>query len=109
MQIQSQIIEQTDSAYVLEITLEEEHKVWAYLAISEPDLDAVAHIVPPEQFEAGGDVHVMAIAQPEDAPQEVEDVLFSMSPNDTVVFLCADQASVMAVLNEFGQNDPSSN
>ena len=109
MQIQSQIIEQTDSAYVLEITLEEEHKVWAYLAISEPDLDAVANIVPPEQFEAGGDVHVMAIAQPTDAPQEVEEVLFSMNPNDTVVFLCADQASVMAVLNEFGQSDPSSN
>ncbi|MBY6345083.1 hypothetical protein E5C31_03800 [Providencia rettgeri] len=109
MQIQSQIIEQTDSAYVLEITLEEEHKVWAYLAISEPDLDAVAQIVPPEQFEAGGDVHVMAIAQAEDAPREVEEVLFSMNPNDTVVFLCADEASVTAVLNEFGQTDSSSN
>ncbi|WP_372372592.1 hypothetical protein ACDI13_00560 [Alcaligenes faecalis] len=109
MQIQSEIIEQTDSAYVLEITLEEEHKVWAYLAISEPDLDAVANIVPPEQFEAGGDVHVMAIAQSKDAPREVEEVLFSMNPNDTVVFLCADQASIMAVLTEFGQTDPSSN
>lgn len=107
MQIQSQIIEQTDSGYVLEITLEEEHKVWAYLAVSEPDLDAVANIIPPEQFEAGGDVHVMAIAQPQDAPQEVEDVLFSMSPNDTVVFLCADIASLLAVLNEFGQTDPA--
>ncbi|MGO3871879.1 MAG: hypothetical protein ACTJH7_17485 [Alcaligenes sp.] len=109
MQIQSQIIEQTDSAYVLEITLEEEHKVWAYLAISEPDLDAVAQIVPPKQFEAGGDVHVMAIAQAEDAPREVEEVLFSMNPNDRVVFLCADEASVTAVLNEFGQTDSSSN
>lgn len=108
MQIQSQIIEQTDSAYVLEITLEEEHKVWAYLAVSEPDLDAVATIVPPEQFEAGGDVHVMAIAQATDASQEVEAVLFSMNPNDTVVFLCADTASVQAVLNEFGQTDPDS-
>jgi len=79
MQIQSQIIEQTDSGYVLEITLEQEHKIWAYLAISEPDLDAVANIVPPEQFEAGGDVHVMAIAQADDAAQEVQEVLFSMN------------------------------
>ncbi|MBH0312519.1 hypothetical protein I7E32_19305, partial [Alcaligenes faecalis] len=105
MQIQSQIIEQTDSGYVLEITLEQEHKIWAYLAISEPDLDAVANIVPPEQFEAGGDVHVMAIAQADDAAQEVQEVLFSMNPNDTVVFLCADPASVQAVLAEFGQTD----
>lgn len=109
MQLQSQIIEQTDSGYVLEIILEQEHKIWAYLAISEPDLDAVANIVPPEQFEAGGDVHVMAIAQAEDAAQEVQEVLFSMNPNDTVVFLCSDKASVMAVLTEFGQTDLSRN
>ncbi|UYY85726.1 hypothetical protein [Alcaligenes sp. SMD-FA] len=109
MQLQSQIIEQTDSGYVLEIILEQEHKIWAYLAISEPDLDAVANIVPPEQFEAGGDVHVMAIAQADDAAQEVQEVLFSMNPNDTVVFLCSDKASVVAVLTEFGQTDLSSN
>jgi len=102
MQVQSEIIRLTDSGYVLKIALDE-HKVWAYLAISEPDLDAVTEIVPEEQFEAGGDVHVMAIAQAEDAAEQVQDVLFNMNPNDTVVFLCADAASLQAVLGEFGQ------
>ncbi|HRK87324.1 MAG TPA: hypothetical protein PK461_16585 [Alcaligenes faecalis] len=102
MQVQSEIIRLTDSGYVLQIALEE-HTLWAYLAISGPDLDAVADIVPAEQFEAGGDVHVMAIAQAQDAAEQVQDVLFNMNPNDTVVFLCADAASLQAVLVEFGQ------
>lgn len=103
MQVQSEVLRTIPAGSVLQISLDE-HTVWAYVVISEPDLERVAEFVPPEQFEAGGDIHVMAIAQASDAAELVQEVLFNMNPGDTVVFLCHDLLSRQAVLDEFGQN-----
>lgn len=103
MQVQSEVLRTIPAGSVLQISLDE-HTVWAYVVLSEPDLERVAEFVPPEQFEISDDVHVMAITLPEDAADLVQEVLFNMNPRDTVVFLCHDLACRQAVLDEFGQH-----
>lgn len=76
--------------------------VHAYVVVSEPNIDLVADIVPKERFEAEGDIHVMAVAQPEDAAALIEDVTQNINPDDTIVFLCVDKATKDEVLAQFG-------
>ncbi len=76
--------------------------VQAYVVISEPNIDLVADIVPKERFEADGDIHVMAVGQPEDAAAMIEDVSQNINPDDTIVFLCLDKATKDEVLAQFG-------
>src|SRR3546814_19488590 len=87
----SHIADTLEHGVVLEVTLDG-FQFFAYVAISEPDVDHVADIVPVSRFE-DGDVHVAAIGSPHDAPGQLEDIGFNMNPCDCVVFLCAEPSS----------------
>lgn len=76
--------------------------VRAYVVISEPTVDRVADILPAERFEADGDIHVMAVGQPQDASTLIDDVSQNINMDDTLVFLCIDAATKDAVLEQFG-------
>src|SRR3546814_80902 len=102
----SHIADTLEHGVVLEVTLDG-FQFFAYVAISEPDVDHVADIVPVSRFE-DGDVHVAAIGSPHDAPGQIEDIVFNMNPGDCVVFLCADPSSYNAALDQFGQHPPRS-
>lgn len=79
----------------------------AYVVVSEPDLDRVADIVPPENYEKHGNVHVAAIDAAGDAPVQISDLAFNMSPGDAAVFLCHDESAYVAALKELGQHGTS--
>lgn len=76
--------------------------VQVYIVVSEPNIDRVADIVPQERFDAEGDIHVMAVAQPQDASAMIEDVSQNINADDTVVFLCIDTPTKNEVLRQFG-------
>lgn len=76
--------------------------IHAYVVVSEPNIDRVADIVPEERFEADGDIHVMAVGQPEDASAMIDDVSQNVNADDTVVFLCFDTETKNEVLRQFG-------
>ncbi|GAA5092714.1 MULTISPECIES: hypothetical protein [Paenalcaligenes] len=78
--------------------------VHAYVVVSEPNIDRVADIVPQERFDADGDIHVMAVGQPQDASAMIDDVSQNLNAEDTVVFLCIDHATKDEVLKQFGIN-----
>ncbi len=108
MIIQSQITENLEQGFVLDVTIEElTFKVYA--VVSEPDIERVADFVPAEQFEQPGDVHVTSIALPEEADQQFEDLAFNMNIGDTLVFLCQDEACLEAVLLTLGQSIDGNN
>lgn len=86
---------------VLQVQLEGT-TVQAYVVISEPSIDRVADILPEERFEADGDIHVMAVAQPQDASALIDDVSQNINANDTIVFLCIDAATKDEILKQFG-------
>lgn len=104
MTTHSQLIEIVENGAVLDIHIDE-HSIRAYVVISEPDLNAVGDIVPEERFEQGGDIHVMAVANANDADTTVNDALFNVNPDDTIVFLCHDNDTKNAVLQEFLGSD----
>ncbi|NYT23370.1 hypothetical protein H0A73_07135 [Alcaligenaceae bacterium] len=108
MPIKSQAINHFANGIALDV-MAEDLPLRAYVAICEPDPEAVIGFVPPEQFEDGGNLHVAAIGSPEEAAAAVEDVLFNMEADDAVAFLCADTASWLATLELLGYaSDPSS-
>lgn len=76
--------------------------IQAYIVVSEPNIDRVADIVPQERFDEDGDIHVMAVAQPQDASAMIDDVSQNLTANDTIVFLCFDVATKNEVLKQFG-------
>lgn len=78
----------------------EELQFKAYVVISEPDINLVADFVPPEQFDADGDVHVTAVTDSAQARGQVEDLVFNMNMGDAAVFLCADLPAYEATLEE---------
>lgn len=90
----------TDGA-VLQVRLDGT-SVQVYVVISEPSIDRVADILPKERFEADGDIHVMAVGQPEDASTLIDDVSQNIHPDDIIVFLCIDAATKDEVLKQFG-------
>ncbi|MEO6985274.1 MAG: hypothetical protein ABI155_08005 [Paralcaligenes sp.] len=98
----SHIVGTLAQGVVLDVTMEE-LQFKAYVVISDPDVNRVADFVPHEQFENGGDLHVAAVAQADDAHKQVEDITFNMNLNDGAVFLCQDQAAYTATLEELGQ------
>ena len=101
MRIESRALSHFDDGVVLEV-IADDLPLRAYVAICEPDPEAVTAFVPPEQFESGSNLHVAAIDTADDAAQTIEDVLFNMDPNDAVAFLCTDQAGWQAVLELLG-------
>jgi len=108
MPITSQTISHFSNGVALDV-MAEDLPVRAYVAICAPDPEAVVDFVPQEEFEEGGNLHVAAVATPEDASTTVEDVLFNMEADDAVAFLCADTASWLATLELLGYaSDPSS-
>ncbi|HLU80247.1 MAG TPA: hypothetical protein VKZ52_11890 [Burkholderiaceae bacterium] len=100
----SQLVSRFPNGVVLDV-LADDLPVRAYVAISPPDLEAVTAFVPPEQFEHGANLHVVAIGAPEEAAAALEDVLFNMDADDAVALLCADLDSWAAALRELGHDD----
>src|SRR5690554_6686612 len=107
MKIESQILNRFENGLVLEVVADE-LPVRAYVAICEPDIEAVTQFVPPEQFENGSNLHVAAIGDAEDAASILEDVLFNMQADDAVALLCADSDSLRATLAELGYDADAS-
>ncbi len=108
MPIESHAIRRFDNGIVLDVVADD-LPLRAYVAVSEPDPEAVTAFVPPEQFEGGSNLHVAAVAAADVAATTVEDVLFNMDPDDAVAFLCADTESWLAVLEQLGYvSDPTS-
>lgn len=101
MPIESRATRRFEDGIVLDVTADD-LALRAYVAICEPDPEAVMAFVPPEQFEEGGNLHVAAIDSPESAAEIVTDVLFNMDPGDAVAFLCANPDSWAAALEQLG-------
>lgn len=92
-----------DHGMILDVTIEELNFT-AYVVISEPDINLVAEIVPREAFEDGGDLHVTAVEHADDAKAQIEDLTFNMNIGDAAVFMCTDDASYRATLEELGHH-----
>ncbi len=101
MPIESHAVSRFESGIVLDV-IADDLPLRAYVAICEPDPEAVTAFVPPEQFEKGGNLHVAAIDSAESAADIVTDVLFNMDPDDAAAFLCADTKSWAATLERLG-------
>jgi len=86
----------------IDVTLDD-FRFYAYAAISEPDVNRAADIVPAERFEQDGDVHVAVVDAPGNALECLRDVAFNMNPGDCAVFLCGDTATYEAVMKELGE------
>ncbi len=105
MPLDSRLVEQIDQGYVLDITLEDlEFRV--YVALRDADVEHVAELVPRERFEAGGDVHVAAIDDGDDASERIQDVLFNLNPGDAIVLLCTGHEAYREALAELGVAPP---
>ena len=102
----SRIIQTLENGVVLDVAIEE-LTCRAYVVVSEPDLEHVAHFVPASQFEQDGDVHVTAVSSAAEARQQVEDLAFNMNIGDAAVFLCQDDSAYQAILEELGQDQPA--
>lgn len=87
---------------VLEITLEN-LPFRVYVAQRDADVQQVADLVPAEQFQGPGEVHVAAITDADDAEEQVQDVLFNLNPDDALVFLCTSAKAYAGTLAAFGQ------
>lgn len=103
MSPRNELIRTIDEGAVLQLYIDN-MPVYAYVVVSEPNIDRVADIVPADRFEADGDIHVIAISHPDDAQALIEDVSDNMNPEDTVVFLCSDHNTKNQVLTLFGIN-----
>ena len=99
----SHVLNTLENGLILDVNIEE-LRFTAYVVISEADINLVAEIVPRDAFENGGDLHVTAVAHAADASAQVEDLSFNMNIGDAAVFLCIDQASYQATLEELGQD-----
>ncbi len=104
MPITSKLLNHFPAGIVLNV-LADELPLRAYVAISAPDPEAVTAFVPPEQFEKNANLHVAAVGSPDEVPDLVEDILFNMEAGDAVAFLCADQPSWLATVQQLGHTD----
>ncbi|WP_323012644.1 hypothetical protein [Castellaniella sp.] len=103
MPLNSQLISLLDQGMVLDITLED-LPFRVYVAQRPADVEQVASLVPAERFQADGNVHVAAIHDTDDASEQIQDMLFNLSPGDTIVFLCTGPQAYADTLAEFGQS-----
>ncbi len=97
----SQIAAPLEQGLALDVTIED-LQFRAYVVVSAPDIGLVADIVPAEQFELDGDVHVTAVSHPDEARTQCEDLAFNMNPGDAAVFLCGNQQAYERTLEELG-------
>ena len=102
MPLDSQLITHLDRGLVLDITLED-LPFRVYVAQRSADVEEVASLVPAEQFQGEGDVHVAAIYDGDDASAQIQDVLFNLNPGDAIVFLCTGPLAYAEALAELGQ------
>jgi hypothetical protein len=102
MPLDSRLIALLDQGMVLDITIED-LPFRVYVAQRDADVQQVADLVPAEQFQGPGEVHVAAIRDGDDAAQQVQDVLFNLNPSDALVFLCTGQRAYTETLAVFGQ------
>ncbi|MGB6007727.1 hypothetical protein [Castellaniella sp.] len=102
MPLDSQLITRLDQGLVLDITLED-LPFRVYVAQRPADVEQVAGLVPAEQFQGDGDVHVAAIHDGDDASEQIQDVLFNLNPGDAIVFLCTGPQAYADALAELGQ------
>ncbi|MFC4299470.1 MAG: hypothetical protein WBF84_06160 [Castellaniella sp.] len=107
MPLDSRLISHLDRGLILDITLED-LPFRVYVAQREADIEQVADLVPPEQFQGDGDVHVAAIHDGDDASEQIQDVLFNLNPGDAIVFLCTGPLAYAEALAELGQPDAAS-
>ncbi len=107
MQRHSQLVSRLDQGVVLAAQLDE-LDFTAFVVISAPDIDQVARFVTPQAYARLGALHVTAIAHPDQAQAEIDELAFHMNPGDGGVFLCQDQASYLAALRWLGQPDAPS-
>lgn len=106
MPLNSELISLLDQGMVLDITLET-LPFRVYVAQRPADIEQVAGLVPAERFEGEGNVHVAAIHDDDDASEQIQDVLFNLSPGDTIVFLCTGPLAYASTLAEFGRSADS--
>jgi hypothetical protein len=104
MPLDSRLISHLDRGLILDITLED-LPFRVYVAQREADIEQVADLVPPEQFQGDGDIHVAAIHEGDDASEQIQDVLFNLNPGDAIVFLCTSPLAYAEALAELGQPD----
>jgi len=102
MPLDSRLIALLDQGMVLDITIEN-LPFRVYVAQREADVQQVADLVPAEQFQGAGEVHVAAISDEDDADEQVRDVLFNLNPGDSLVFLCTGAQAYANTLAAFGQ------
>lgn len=102
MPFESQIICHLDQGMVLDIELEG-LSFRAYVAMRSADVEEVAALVPPEQFDSDTDIHVAAIHDGDDVRDEIQDVMFNLNPGDVMVFLCTGTQAYVETLAELGQ------
>ncbi|CAM4393754.1 hypothetical protein [Kerstersia similis] len=69
-----------------------------YVVIGEADLDAVTEILPAQVFEESGEVHVCGMDTPEQAPEQLPEILDNMNDGDVAVIFCASPAVQQSVL-----------
>lgn len=103
MPLDSRLIALLDQGMVLDVTLEG-LPFRVYVAQRDADVEQVAGLVPDEQFQGPGEVHVAAITPQDDASDQVQDVLFNLNPGDALVFLCTSREAYADTLAEFGQS-----
>ncbi|MFA7438745.1 hypothetical protein [Castellaniella sp.] len=107
MPLDSQLIRRLDpDGQVLDIRLEG-HVFRVYVAQRPADVEQVAQLVPAEQFQGDGDVHVAALHTDDDMATQIGDVLFNLNPGDAIVLLCTSQSAYQAALAELGQDAPA--
>ncbi|VFR22481.1 hypothetical protein ANDA3_2023 [plant metagenome] len=101
MDIVSTKIADARGGVALESTVEG-HVISTYVVISEADLNALAEIVPAEQFESDAQIHAAAVNNVDQAYDQVGEVLENMDPGDVAVFLCSEVETYDAALDVLG-------
>lgn len=102
MPLESRIISHLDQGMVLDVELEG-LPFRVYVALRSADVEQVAGMLPPEQFNSDSDVHVAAIHDGDNAQEQIQDVTFNLNPGDVMVFLCTGPQAYVDALAELGQ------
>lgn len=107
MQTHSHVVSLLNHGLVLDVS-RDELDFTAYVVVSEPDINRVAELVPQENYDRHGSLHVAAIETADEAHDQITEITFNMNYGDAVVFLCSDEATYAAALLELGQQDAPS-
>ncbi|HLU15191.1 MAG TPA: hypothetical protein VKZ71_05105 [Burkholderiaceae bacterium] len=102
MQTHSHIVSVLNQGLMLDVALGD-LDFTAYVVVSQPNLDVIADIIPQENYDRHGNVHVAAIATADEVGAQISDIAFNMDNGDAAVFLCEDDSAYLATLHELGQ------